>query len=235
MKAIVLAILVAACGDDTSCAPTPVQDGTTLIATAQAQPIALAIAGDRLFWTNLTDGTIASAPKRGGCTQILVRGAPGPFAIAVDQTHVWWTNVMDGGVRRVPIAGDAAETIATAQDHPGAIVVSGSVAFWMNYGTTGTLMRWRVGDTSAMAVATNLSAPGGITADADMVYWGAQGTLWRASLSGGSPTMLLPAQPGSPSPHALVVGNGVLFFLQAPTLGWFRCPMPARRLFCKPR
>jgi hypothetical protein len=223
MRATVLILFALGCGgDETSCAPGKNPDGTLELATAQGQPIGLTVAGDQIFWANTGSGAILGAPKRGGCTRTVAQDSPGPVAIAVSQTHIWWANVMDGAIRRVPLTGGSIETVAVGQDHPEGIAVSGETAFWMDHGTSstlGSLMRWQSGDPSPSTLAPSLHAPGGIVADASGVYWGAEGTLWTAPVTGGTPMMLFPQQAGAGSPSAIVIANGFAYFLQGSTLG----------------
>src|SRR5262245_61591142 len=127
MKWLFVMWALAGCADEAAtqaCAPARLDDGRIVIANAQEQPAGLACARDQLYWTNYGDGTIASAPKRGGCMRVLARNQLGPFAIAVDDAHVWWTNLDEGSVRRVSSSGGDAETIATGQENPSALVVS---------------------------------------------------------------------------------------------------------------
>jgi len=81
--------------------------GTTpprsLVAELTAQPLLLALDGDRLWWTTLSanDGRIASAGLDGSSPNTRAHGLAAPRGIAVDESHVYWTQVSKG----VPASG----------------------------------------------------------------------------------------------------------------------------------
>ncbi|HZF52593.1 MAG TPA: hypothetical protein VE093_28255, partial [Polyangiaceae bacterium] len=64
-----------------------------LIAASEGAPYALVIDEERVYWTDLLDGTIRSAPLTGGGSpDILVVGQSNPVAIAVDAENLYWAN-----------------------------------------------------------------------------------------------------------------------------------------------
>jgi hypothetical protein len=80
-----------------------------LIAASKGAPYAIAIDEQRVYWTQLLDGTITSAPLTGGgAATTLVVGQSNPFAIAVDDENIYWANAgtaaggfKDGAIMKV--------------------------------------------------------------------------------------------------------------------------------------
>lgn len=101
-----------------------------MIADQQAEPTALAIAGDTVVWVTRGDParkvppTVASAPIAGGPVRVLAEGdattGPGE-AVAIDGAWVYSAAGDEpSAVRRVPLAGGAAEPVVVpAQDIDG--------------------------------------------------------------------------------------------------------------------
>jgi hypothetical protein len=58
-------------------------------------PIALALGGADVVWTDAQAGTITRAPKTGGATTIVQAGVQGPNAVAADDAGVYFTS--EGG------------------------------------------------------------------------------------------------------------------------------------------
>jgi len=85
------------------------------IATAQACPQGLLLAGTRLYWTNLgtkhasydLNGAIMTATVLGGSIKSLATGQSKPWGIAANKTFLFWTNQGvfsgEGSAQRVPL------------------------------------------------------------------------------------------------------------------------------------
>lgn len=181
---LVWALVGAGCGDDMPPAPT----GPTVLATALANPVALALDADFVYVANSGDGSIVKVRKDGGGVQTLAVTQPGLAGIAVDAQAVYVTNKMQGTVSKIP--GGA---IATGLDHPSAIVAAPSGIYWINSGSAGappgTVMAI-LSSGARVTIATAMSAtfPGAITVDDAHVYWvnGRDGSIGKSDLSGGA-------------------------------------------------
>ena len=74
----------------------------TLLAVAQSGPMAVAVDGTNVYWTNNTGGTVMKCAV-GGCSSAttLASGQSGPAGIAVDSTSVYWANETGGTIMKV--------------------------------------------------------------------------------------------------------------------------------------
>lgn len=70
------------------------------IASGQKSPVAIAVAGGTVYWTNRGDGTVMQAPA-GGAPSVLASGQKDPAGVAADVNGVFWTNRGDGTVRAI--------------------------------------------------------------------------------------------------------------------------------------
>src|SRR6516225_5988692 len=181
---LVWGLVFAGCGDDRPPPPT----GPTVLATALASPVALALDADFVYVANADDGSVVKVRKDGGGVQTLAVTTPGLRGIAVDSQAVYVTNEMQGTVSKIP-----GGPIATGLDHPGAIVAAASGLYWLNRGSTGGAPG------SAMALLSSggamitiwsrpLTSPAAITVDDSQLYWvnGRDGSVYKSDLSGSA-------------------------------------------------
>jgi hypothetical protein len=168
-----------------------------IIATGQAMPWRLFVAGPNLYWTNGDSGEIMSAPRDGsGPPTALFRGPIGPVGIAVDDEAVYWTNWLMGEIIKMPLTGGPAVTLASGQPRPENIVVDGQNAYWTS--SNGAMVAAKAG--GAAPVPLGHSSPSiAIAADTRRVYWTTLGQEIVAVPNQGHepPTFLAGQQPNS--------------------------------------
>lgn len=212
MRTALLCTLLVACGDDS--VPPP-QTGPTVLATALANPIAVALDPGHVYVANSDDGSVVRLRKGGTQVETLATTAPGLRGLAVDAQWVYVTNNVAGTVSKIPLAGGAPQTIAMGLDHPTAILATGGAAYWLVRGSTGGQPGSVMALSPAGAVTTlaaNQSFPAGIAYDDANLYWanGRDGSMWKIAFDGSGLTQL--RAPGTPlSDVELVFSDGVLY------------------------
>ncbi|RLB51812.1 MAG: hypothetical protein DRJ42_16180 [Deltaproteobacteria bacterium] len=136
----------------------------------------LAIRGDRLFWTDYTNGEISTHPTVGGSVNLLATVARGgPWDLTFDDTFVYWADhhADVGAIMRVPLGGGTAEVVAGGQDGPHGIALDGGVLYWTNdFG--GTVIKMPLGG-AAVVVASGQEEPKNLVVTIDAVYWTTRG------------------------------------------------------------
>lgn len=74
---------------------------STVLASWQANPGAIAVDSAGVYWTNLSDGTVTRAPLDGGSPTVLASSLGHGGSIAVDSTSVYWTSPTTNRVMKV--------------------------------------------------------------------------------------------------------------------------------------
>ena len=106
-----------------------------VIATGLGKPEDIAVDGDQVFFSTLTDGGIHRVAATGGMPSPLTTGQANPVRLAVDSTHVYWASQLGGAVMRVPRGGGTPEVVASAVS-PVAIALDAQNVFWAERGGT---------------------------------------------------------------------------------------------------
>jgi hypothetical protein len=93
-------------------------------------------------------------------------------------------------------------TIAAEENGPNSVVTGGGRIVWSNEDTSehnGKIRAWSVSGIETLA--TNQGRPADLATDGDYVYWAAplDGTVMRASLTGGSPQAIASGERGPSS------------------------------------
>lgn len=85
----------------------------TAMARGQANPQAIAVDAESVYWANFDDGTVHACPLA-GCgdgPRTIARDQGGPNAIATDGARVYWTNRTSSTVMACAIGGCQAPTV----------------------------------------------------------------------------------------------------------------------------
>jgi hypothetical protein len=178
-------------------------------------PLAVALAGDQLYWPNLVAG-IQSVPVDGGSVTTYPVGIPGVFSdgIAADDLYVYWTDLRYGTVTRMSLDGGPVVVLASDQGSLGGIATDGQSVYWASTEDaesdqpTGNVVK--VGRDGGLPVVL-ASQPGRalqLGVDEAFVYFtgapaspgsGAAGSLSRVPLDGSEPPEVLASGLDAPS------------------------------------
>lgn len=184
-------------------AKVPINGGPiTALAAGLAQPTAVAVDRENVYWSDSQLGTVMKLPLAGGKPTTLFSG-PGVSAIAIDATFVYWTSGLlalsgPGSVMRVPIAGGAASTLAGGLDTPDAIAVDATHVYWANRGvtgqpTSGSVVSLPLAGGAIVTLASTQLEPFAIAIDSTNVYWATGAGVALVPKAGGSPMTLATA------------------------------------------
>ncbi len=113
---------------------------SSTLATGQADPSLIALAGDSLYWTNAGNGTVMQMPKAGGATVTLAQGQTSPYGIAVSSSAVYWTD-QSGTVMKVLPSGGTPVTLVSGQSSPYAIALDSASVYFTTYVANGSVMK----------------------------------------------------------------------------------------------
>ena len=111
------------------------------LASAQANPTAIATDDARVYWTALDDGAVRACPLDGcaGRPIDVATGQAGPSGLASDGTHLYWANAAAGTVVRCPAAGCGAAgptTLARGLAGPSAVALDAAAVWVVTGGRT---------------------------------------------------------------------------------------------------
>ncbi|HET7012917.1 MAG TPA: hypothetical protein VFI65_03330 [Streptosporangiaceae bacterium] len=203
------------------------QETAQLIVTDSAgNQVSASIAGTgstALFWTNVVDGSSASAGEIMG--HDLNGGWPPPFALITGQSspvgivrqggHLYWAN-NSGTIMEANVDGSGAHVIASGQSQPWGVTADNNHLYWTNEGNgtanSGTIMEANLDGTGAHAIVTGQTIPSGIAVDSGHLYWAdfGPGTIMTASLYGTGAHAIVTGQ-FTPDGVALG-GNGQIYW-----------------------
>jgi len=164
-----------------------------VLARNQAQPQAIAVDLDHVYWVNGGSGgigTVNSVPIGGGTVTTLATGQSKPVGIAVDPsyTHIYWisgvnahdqpsvSSVLSLAIGAPP--GTPPTVLASGYGSPMGIAVDDEYVYWTNY-TDGTVVKTRTSGEGApytlASGSTNCNNPAAIVVKDNTVYWANQG------------------------------------------------------------
>jgi hypothetical protein len=196
-------------------------DGTNniVLAGAQNNPVGIAVDGNEVYFTSLSDCAVRKVGTDGSGLATLATGGNCPEAVTFDSTHVYWTEV-NGNVLRVKKDGTGKETLAltTPLGNDSAIAVDATGAVYWTSPQQGTVNRVVPGN-AATTIATAQLSPHGLVVDASKVYWGTatDGFLKSAPLLGGAEQKL---QSGNKDIERIALSpSGELFWITNPLAG----------------
>ncbi|MBI2391065.1 MAG: hypothetical protein HYV09_15845 [Deltaproteobacteria bacterium] len=164
------------------------------------EPWSIAVAGGRLFWTDLKERVVASAPLLTSpppagpaapfdCHAHLVhaRTAGRPVGLAVDASHVFWTDSDPGVVASAPIAGGAVSELYKGGDKTTGIAVDATHVYWSEWGS-GRIAKVPKSGGAAVVLASDQKGARAIALDSSHVYFThpPTGSIRSVAKSGGA-------------------------------------------------
>ncbi len=81
----------------------------------ESGPIAIAVGGGKIYWSDFIKQTISSANLDGSKVKTIVRGVRDPFGLALDLSRgkIYWTSQAIGAIRRANLNGTKVEDVLT--------------------------------------------------------------------------------------------------------------------------
>lgn len=148
----------------------------------------LAVDHTRLYWLEVNNGSVQSAPKTGGAITTLVTGQPGALRIALDATDVYWSSAWSSApgntIMRVPKLGGT-PTVVTDTGGPAYIALDDTRVYWLNRneGTISSVAK-SGGAVTRLATLSNAVA---FSVAGGQLYFGDDTGVYRVPASGGVP------------------------------------------------
>ncbi len=106
------------CGDTQGCSAGKCGTAPTALVPAAAGcgAIRLIIAGDTVYWTDETKGTVSSIPLAGGTAKVIATGEMTPTTLAVSGTNVYWLATGSKSIRKKATdgSGTASDVVASS-------------------------------------------------------------------------------------------------------------------------
>jgi hypothetical protein len=176
-------------------------DGSVLRATASGAPEILAMGqnspGDivvdatRVYWANLGDGTIVSAPLDGGPTTIVVPSAGQAWSLAVSATTLSWTDNMTGDVRALALAGNGPPILLATTKSAWSIAMDTTRVYWSTL-YAGDVLSAPIGGGPTTSLVTGFIAPSALALAGDRLLFGTSNDsgVHAVPIAGGAPIAL---------------------------------------------
>ena len=155
-------------GSDASASDAPAGDGNAgaivTLATAQANPLGVAVDGENLYWT--TNQGVMAMPLSGGAPMLLASSPGGNSLVRSDGANVFWTSQAQGTVSRVAIGGGPVATLAMGESAPLGIALDASNVYF-----TSAMGTYSVPKLGGAVTEISGGSGGGIVSDGTNVYW----------------------------------------------------------------
>lgn len=195
-----------------------------ILASGQANPTALALDDDHVYWSTAESGGVWRLPRTGGVPERLFEGDH-ITALAIDDTHVYFPVPHENSIRRVPKQGGPSEVLIKGSKSAGlrALALEGDdLIYAVHAGDMSTDIRSvpRAGGASVLLATVSGLSVGWIGANPTWIHGTTLGTpdeswedggIWRIPRAGGAVEPLVTGQPcawaGTMASGSLLWGN----------------------------
>ena len=145
-------------------------DAPEILASGQSSPGDLVVDASRVYWANLGDGTIVSAPLAGGPATIVVPSAGQAWSLAISPTTLSWIDNMTGEVWAQSLAGGPPLLLATTQG-AWSIAIDATRVYWSTL-FAGDVLSVPVGGGPTTPLVTGFTAPADLALSGDRLFFG---------------------------------------------------------------
>jgi hypothetical protein len=187
---------------------TPAAGGASVVLAEPADPYAIAVDADSVYFTSYSTGAVSKVSKQGGPIVVLTEpdtSTSSAAGLAIDDTDVYFTST--AGIFRVSKSGGKTTLFAKDTNRADAIVADATHVYWLGRGTTSELVGdVRKASKSSGAIETLGTAPlfregstWSLAADDDSLYLPDRrgGKVYRMAKSNGD-VHLVTASAGHP-------------------------------------
>lgn len=203
----------------------------TFLQSELGSPEGIAIAGQKIFWTDFQTGEIFEAVDGDINERRLLASMPGsyPFRIVADRDYVYvvteGTAEGDGSLVRIAHKGSepTVETLISSLQTPRGIAIDldasqvAKAVYVTTFDENGTVERvsFASGDPQHEVIASDLDHPNGITVGASAIYWtnwgdGTVHSLPKTAEAGETPQVLAM---GRVAPGAIAVNDDTIYWV----------------------
>lgn len=142
-----------------------------------AEPWAIAVDEETLFWTDLGKHQVAAGPltnvgphpRFAGTHTVVAKTEGRPVSLAIDATHIYWTVDLPGTIARVRKDGGPIETLARG-DKPVGLALDATHVYWSEWGA-GRIAKVAKSGGETVVLTSEQKGARGLAVDDDRVYF----------------------------------------------------------------